>query len=748
VILQHAKALNVQKAGLAVVICHAMEGADLGKGPQAERSRLLEAQSQLLRHISALAGDTPWVRLSPQAAQATSNLLQSCPSGAEQLLFPEMPNSVLKALVQAAVDQKQPEALLQLLQHSQSQKQLRGFPLELVQAAASSPLPHSATAVSIMEQLVSMLLRQDQEIPAGAAAFLLQQPEQVSSHENEQWQQLQQWLEAECRFAPPAAASHLLLQLLDLSIEGKQQLSHDQSWQLFELLLSCQEEWGSEQQGLPAAVANALIQQEWQGQQGTGDSAGRVVQVWKCFCRTPGDDVDMFQQLQPATQQHVVTALVKTGNDEQAVRIVLQVPHFLRVLAEEWQQRRRVEGRLLTAALQLAVKEDSESSAGVAVMLLDVMKELQAEQEVLAGGLGAQVLKLLCKYNHIIPAAVLLPYCANRNDAVAVFFTSAAAQPVKQQQMALKELGAGVKSNPGVRGMMRASLTNLMERSNTCALGLLWQALHDTTHEGDAVPLLQTLSKTQQEQVVKLCSSSRPSPAAPSFTARRLAGQMMLSPADLSVESAAEWLSAIAKDQEELQPCRAAVLLGVVREEQLMGAGGSSSGSKHNSREASVTGNLAAEAVADIYGSLKLMAQLCLAQLGDTLSSTDVLEVQAAVDWVGRLSPETLTPEAAAAVLFAVWYLQQQQQEEGDAPRISPVAAGVIGLALYHAARKGSALSAAVGWTAKPSLDSLVLDLALAAAVGAGQWEEGEACLLFIHCADEYGFNMRSTHAI
>jgi hypothetical protein len=408
-----------------------------------------------------------------------------------------------------------------------------------------------------------------------------------------------------------------------------------------------------------------------------------------------------------------------------------------------------VEGRLLTAALQLAVKEDSESSAGVAVVLLDVMKELQAKQEVLAGGLGAQVLKLLCKYNHIIRAAVLLPHCASSSDAVAVFFTSAAAQQVEQQQKALKELGAGVKSNPGVREAIRASMTNFMERSNSCALGLLWQALHNTSNQDDVVPVLQTLSKTQQEQVLKLCFGSRPSPAAPSFTARRLAGQMMLSPADLSVESAAEWLSAIAKDQEELQPCRAAVLLGVVREEQLMGAGGSSIGSKYNSREASVTGNVNAEAVADVDGSLKLMAQLCLAQLGETLSSTDVLEVQAAVDWVGRLSPEILTPEAAAAVLFAVWYLQQQQQqEEGDAPHISPVAAGVIGLALYHAARKGSALSAAVGWTAKPSLDSLVLDLALAAAVGAEQWEEGKACLLFIHCADEYGLNMRSTHPI
>jgi hypothetical protein len=487
--LQHAKALHIQKAGLAEVICHAMEGADLGSGTEHDSSSMLEAISQLLLRISALVEDAPWVRLLPEAAGAISSLLQSHPSATEQLLFPKMPKSVLEALVQAAVGQKQPEALLQLLQHSQSQKHLQGFPLELVQAAAASPLPHSAAAISIMEQLVSLLLQQGQKTPVAAAAFLLQEPEQVSSQQHKQWQHLQQWLEAECRSAPPAAASHLLLQLLDLSMEGsQQQVSRDQSWQMFELLLSCQEDWGPEQQGLPAATADALIQR--QGQVGTGDSAGRVVQVWKCFCKMPEDKVDMFQQLQPATQQHVVTALVKMGDEEQAVAVVSCVPRLLRVLADAWQHGKQIEGRILTAALQLAVKEDTELSAGAAVVLLGVIRKLQAEQEAFAGGLGAQVLKLLSKNNHITPAAVLLPHCASSSDAVAVFFTSAAAQPVKQQQEALKELGAGVRRNSGAREALRDSLIDLIERSNSCALGLLWQALHDTSDEAGVVPVL------------------------------------------------------------------------------------------------------------------------------------------------------------------------------------------------------------------------------------------------------------------
>jgi hypothetical protein len=369
VTLQHAKALNLSSVGLALVICHAMAGADIGIVLLSDPSSVLKAQSELLRRISALVDESPDVEFYQEAATAICNLLQRYPSGAEQLLFPEMPKSMLKALVQTAVHQQQQEALLQLLQHSQSQKQLQCFPVNLLQAAAASPLPHSAAAIAVMEQLVSMLLQQEQRVPVAAAAFLLQQLKQASSHQ--QWQHLQQWLEAECRSAPPSAASQFLLRLLNLSIEGsQQQLWPDMSWQLYELLLSGQEEWGPEQQALPAAAANALIQQQGRQQADHGGAAKRVVQVWHHYSTASAAAAAgalCILRLQPAAQEKIVTALVTTGDDQHAVSLVQDVPQLLPTLAAAWQQLgKRVEVGLLDAALELAVQEGTLEAGGAA----------------------------------------------------------------------------------------------------------------------------------------------------------------------------------------------------------------------------------------------------------------------------------------------------------------------------------------------------------------------------------------------
>jgi hypothetical protein len=84
--------------------------------------------------------------------------------------------------------------------------------------------------------------------------------------------------------------------------------------------------------------------------------------------------------------------------------------------------------------------------------------------------------------------------------------------------------------------------------------------------------------------------------------------------------------------------------------------------------------------------------------------------------WVDRLSHE-----AAAAALFSTWYWSQPAaaaaRPAGTSTAITLPAAssvGALGLQLYHAARVG-----------KPSLGSLLLDLALLAAAAAGDWDEG-----------------------
>jgi hypothetical protein len=359
-----------------------------------------------------------------------------------------------------------------------------------------------------------------------------------------------------------------------------------------------------------------------------------------------------------------------------------------------------------------------------------LVREQQVGEEVLRVELAEQLLQLLCKYGKVVTAAGLLLRCLGSSTAVVSFFKTAAKQPSEEQKRVLAGVGAGMDSSWGrlldqkQQLQLLGSLDQLLELGNAVAVGLFWQVLDESSAEEGSV--LAALSPSQQQQLITLSCSSRPSPAAPSFTARQLAAEAMRCSVVFTAESSARLITAVVLDHEELQPCRAAVLLGVVREEQIMGAGGSSSsgGGRRSPGETTMVGEVDA---AGLAGTMSVISQLCLAQLGNASSSIEVEEVENATDWVARHSPEALSPEAAAAALFAVWYRQQQQQ---GPPAISPVAAGILGLALYHAARKGSTLSAAAGWTAKPSLDSLVLDLALAEAVGAEQWEEGKACLL------------------
>jgi hypothetical protein len=596
---------------------------------------------------------------------------------------------------------------------------------------------------------VEQLLQQGHALPAAAAVALLQDSQtQEGRVSRQQWQQLLEWLSALCRSAPPAAASPFLFWLLIISSNKQpeqQQLSPDQSWQLYELLLSCQEEWGPEQQGIPAAAADGLIQQQ---RVDHGGGAKRLIQVWDHFSKAAAatEGTVCFLQLQPATQEKVLTGLVTTGDDQHAVSLVQVVPQLLPTLAAAWQQvSRRVDVGLLEAALRLASLEGRQEAARAAEGLLGLAREQQAGEEVLRTELPDQLLQVLCEYGKVVTAAGLLSRCLGSSPAVVSFFRAAAKQPMEEQIRALAGIGVGMGRNKTLENKQQqqqqllGSLDQLLELENAAAVGLFWEVLVVKTKQSDIKcgVRLAALSILQLQQVVALCCSSRPSPAAPSFTARELATEAMQCSLVLSGDSVARLITAVVKDHEELQPCRAAVLLGVVREEQLMGAGGSSSsggnGGSGGSRRSPGEGDMVGEVnAAGLAGTLALISQLCLSQLGNASSSNEVEEVEDATDWVARYSPELLSPEAAAAALFAVWYGQQQQQQEEGFPAIfSPLAAGVMGLSLYHAARKGSTLSAAAGWTAKPSLDSVVLDLAPAAAVGAEQWEEGKACLLF-----------------
>ena len=711
VVQQQAEALKFSGQDVLAVISSALEGATMVAGSAEGLAReQIAGLVELCSLVVATAKQNPEVVIDQGLGRSLLSALLATPAVADQLLVVDVPLRVVEVMLESALASGDSKGLKLLLQYCVDSDQLQQLPDELMAAAAGAPGPLLAGAAQLRLQVLEVLL-QEGRVPSATAAATL-----VGYQQNGelQWQQLLDWVATGCMSTPPAAAAGFLWQLLSLRSSEQQQLSPEQSWQLYELLLSCQEGWKGEQQGLPAAAADALIQQ--QGKAG-GKAADRVVVVWEHFAGRGGGRVI---QLQPAGQRQVVFALVQVNADDGALALVQHVPQQLGALVAAWTEQKQQEGivghlhaELLARALQLTVEAGTSEAAAAAEQLLDLVK--QQQQQAGAGLLHAEaaeaVLQLLCKHGRVGAAGWLLQRCESPA-AVVTFFSAGAKQPVAEQEKALVEFRMGVGSQ---LGLLLAALTLLLPSKDAAAVGLLWEALQATKQDG--APLLSALTDTEQQQLIELCcSSSVLIAAAPSFTPQRLAQEAVM--CNLPAELAARLVTFMVRDHEELQPCRAAVILGMVDEEKLAEAGGSS-GSRQGSQAECGEG---AAASVKCAATVQLVAQLCLLQLGDTSSSDDIGEVEAAVDWVARLSPNILSPEAAAATLFAVWCFQQQKRTI-----TSQVAAGVLGLSLYHAARKGDTLSAGSGWTAKPSLDSLVLDLALVAAAGAGKWEEGEA---------------------
>jgi hypothetical protein len=164
-------------------------------------------------------------------------------------------------------------------------------------------------------------------------------------------------------------------------------------------------------------------------------------------------------------------------------------------------------------------------------------------------------------------------------------------------------------------------------------------------------------------------------------------------------------VTALAQQQLELQPAAAAVAFGLVSAEDLTAAGADSIYSD------------SAATSADAIRASQLIAQLCCMQLPQQ-GVADLEELSDTVSiWVDKLSHG-----AAAAALFSTWYWSQPTAAAAAGSVATPQtlqlpaasSIGVLGLSLYAAARDG-----------KPSLSSLLLDLALVAAADARDWDRG-----------------------
>lgn len=155
-----------------------------------------------------------------------------------------------------------------------------------------------------------------------------------------------------------------------------------------------------------------------------------------------------------------------------------------------------------------------------------------------------------------------------------------------------------------------------------------------------------------------------------------------------------------AAQQSHLQPARAAVHLGFFKSQQLAAAAGAGATERQlEERHADQqTQQQDSKAAAQCSNNITLIASVC-----DSLchSTSDNSQEQLDFSWVGELSAE-----AAATALFSCWLWQVPRLQPGNCTAAEGTAANAqLLLTLYHHLRKALA--------AKPSIDSLLLDLGL-----------------------------------
>ena len=286
---------------------------------------------------------------------------------------------------------------------------------------------------------------------------------------------------------------------------------------------------------------------------------------------------------------------------------------------------------------------------------------------------------------------------------------------------------------------------------------------------------LAMLTMTGRDKLTLLCccsshhSSSKHLQLLPS--PERLAWALVCSPKCLSKDAAVTLMNTLANGQPELQPAAMANLLELLQEGATSQVDMGSAPSRQDLQaapDAAAAAPAAARTVAAAGGVSKgglevgviavrsfLLAQMCYLQLskaaleeGDSAAGgVAVPSIAGSLGWVAELSKET-----ASAALFASWFWSQSAAADagpaasflaavlspleslsGNAPKAASLssagfaaaawqlsipdgaAVGVLGLELYHASRQG-----------KPSLESLLLDLALLSAAAAGDWNEGK----------------------
>jgi hypothetical protein len=613
----------------------------------------------------------------------------------------ELPAAVLGALLQAAQSTDAGSAVLPLLlSHALQTEQVQLLPADLVPQLLQSALAATVAPAAVLSfadcmQLLDLTLQQDRAaaVCAGTAELLLE----AASSSTANRQQLKSLIQ---QHSGSPAVSVLLCSMLQAACKSG---VTEHSWQLFRLLQQCSQ---PSQQQLQACSDLILHQKGITAGECTATAADRIVSVWQHCCAAAGSSSAAILQLCAAVQQAVASALIASRQSEQALQLAQDVPALLPYLASLWQQQQQVqqEGRLETVvwlqALQMCVAAGSRQAADAA----DTLTRLLLQQDASAGtwqdrDLPVELMKLLCSHGKAATALQLLPAClaATASEVAAATAIATAAGAVAesgdtQQQAELLQLLAGA-----TQGVVQDALSQALGRPATAAVGLLLHALHDSSPEQG---LGQLLTPKQLQQLSALvCSGAEHKGSSSSSSLKTLPTLRQLAEDCLSAHQlpggvAAQLLNALCRQHTELQPTAAAGHLGV-------GGSPAYSSTERQGLAAAEEGDTAA-----VKQLVQLVADLCYSQTSSSsLPSNDFDAVEASfAEWASALSPD-----AAAAALFAAW----MHRSQGSGPAVP-----LLCLELYQ--------------RAKPTGDSLVFDLGLLAAAEAAQhtsnWDRGGWC--------------------
>jgi len=677
-------------------------------------------------------------RSAPMPAKAAAALVAALAKDTEaggdlsqQLLQVLLPLTLLEPLLCAAcstADRQQPGAV-QVLQQLAAPVlqcgQLTELQPRVVAALLQTVLAdESAVDFSSVLQLVDTILQSGESVGHTAAQRLSSRLVGDGSAQ----EQFLEYLDRVSGTAPTAAGSQVLLGDL-LQAVGPAAAHAEWSWQLFQQLHAA----GAGGWQLPAKqllqTCSLLINQQNSCQ--TAESDARVLQVWEVaqHATAAGSAAAAVQAFDTTTQQHVLAALVAAQQQQEAAKVVQAAPALLPHLAQLWQQQvqeqqqeQSIKAAAVVQVCGVCVRQSTPAAAEAAELLLVHLKDSETAAVLQQSGLLLALMQLLCSHNKAaavlqllgITKELLAAGLLQQQEAVAVVLPAVDAvvrttsgSAVSQQQRLVQLL----TSSTGAVQVSKAALSAVLSEQAPAAASVAL-LLHAAGQQGQE-QLTQLLQPAELNKLCSLiCSSSSSAkqvaagtgvPLVSLASAYSLARQCVEHTASsgqslLPAASAMQLINTLATEHPELQPSAAATAV---------------SDGLSLEQAASVTAGGGGDIAAASSISTVLL-QLCEPPLqAAAAAADDPDDIEALLsEWVSAL-----TPEAAAAVLFAAWqHWQPHSHESAQLQAPKGVVAPLFCLQLYQ--------------PAKSTGDSLAFDLGLLAAAQAAaitaDWHRGE----------------------